>query len=318
MEHVTRSPSSGAARSSTASSRLLRGGEQYGFELVRKLSEVDGLVTSEGTIYPLLTRLRRDKLVTTFWRESEGGTTEALLPAHRRGPRGSRRLQSRVGPIPRWRRRLARRGGNRMTTHASQLVADYLRRLERASASLPRTRRTELVAEIREHIDDALLEAGAADEVAVRNVLERLGPPEEIAAAAAPPVGSDRARRQARGRGADRAGGALHRLALGIPLVLLSRAWSGRDKASACCSPQCRSSREFSWSGRRNRASGEWFTGRNPRRCDDVSGGRNRWTTGWDRWRCGSGQRTSSAGSSAAAYLALRLRRTAQPRALEV
>jgi PadR family transcriptional regulator PadR len=52
---------------------LLRDGERYGFELVRKLSEVDGLVTSEGTIYPLLTRLRRDNLVTTFWRESETG-----------------------------------------------------------------------------------------------------------------------------------------------------------------------------------------------------------------------------------------------------
>jgi PadR family transcriptional regulator PadR len=52
---------------------LLRDSERYGFELVRKLAEVDGLVTSEGTIYPLLTRLRRDNLVTTFWRESESG-----------------------------------------------------------------------------------------------------------------------------------------------------------------------------------------------------------------------------------------------------
>ena len=52
---------------------LLLNGERYGFELVRKLSEVDGLVTSEGTIYPLLTRLRRDELVSTFWQESESG-----------------------------------------------------------------------------------------------------------------------------------------------------------------------------------------------------------------------------------------------------
>jgi PadR family transcriptional regulator, regulatory protein PadR len=52
---------------------LLQGGERYGFELVRELSDVDGLVTSEGTIYPLLTRLRKDALVTTFWRESESG-----------------------------------------------------------------------------------------------------------------------------------------------------------------------------------------------------------------------------------------------------
>ena len=52
---------------------LLKGGEKYGFELVRELSAVDGLVTSEGTIYPLLSRLRRDELVTTTWRESESG-----------------------------------------------------------------------------------------------------------------------------------------------------------------------------------------------------------------------------------------------------
>jgi PadR family transcriptional regulator PadR len=52
---------------------LLRPGERYGFELVRELSEVEGLVISEGTIYPLLTRLRREQLVMTFWRESETG-----------------------------------------------------------------------------------------------------------------------------------------------------------------------------------------------------------------------------------------------------
>jgi PadR family transcriptional regulator PadR len=52
---------------------LLSEGERYGFELVRTLSDVDGMVTSEGTIYPLLSRLRREALVTTTWRESESG-----------------------------------------------------------------------------------------------------------------------------------------------------------------------------------------------------------------------------------------------------
>jgi PadR family transcriptional regulator, regulatory protein PadR len=52
---------------------LLRDGERYGFELVRALSQTDGLLVSEGTIYPLLSRLRRDNLVTTSWRESEAG-----------------------------------------------------------------------------------------------------------------------------------------------------------------------------------------------------------------------------------------------------
>jgi PadR family transcriptional regulator, regulatory protein PadR len=52
---------------------LLRDGQRYGFELVRTLSQADGLLVSEGTIYPLLSRLRRDHLVSTSWQESESG-----------------------------------------------------------------------------------------------------------------------------------------------------------------------------------------------------------------------------------------------------
>ena len=50
----------------------LRDGEAYAFDLVRSLS-AEELLTSEGTIYPLLSRLRRDQWVTTRWRESEAG-----------------------------------------------------------------------------------------------------------------------------------------------------------------------------------------------------------------------------------------------------
>jgi PadR family transcriptional regulator, regulatory protein PadR len=52
---------------------MLGDGERYGFELVRSLASVDGLVTGEGTIYPLLARLRRQELVQTTWRESDAG-----------------------------------------------------------------------------------------------------------------------------------------------------------------------------------------------------------------------------------------------------
>jgi PadR family transcriptional regulator PadR len=52
---------------------LLQGEERYGFDLVKALGEVDGLVTTEGTIYPLLARLRREGLVETTWRESGSG-----------------------------------------------------------------------------------------------------------------------------------------------------------------------------------------------------------------------------------------------------
>jgi len=52
---------------------LLRDGERYSFDLVRALGDVDGLVTSEGTLYPLLGRLRREGLVESMWRESSAG-----------------------------------------------------------------------------------------------------------------------------------------------------------------------------------------------------------------------------------------------------
>ena len=65
------------------------------------------------------------------------------------------------------------------------VVRDYLGRLEAAAWPLPVARRTELIGEVREHIDAALSEAGSRDEVTMRNILERLGPPEEIVAAEA-------------------------------------------------------------------------------------------------------------------------------------
>ncbi|MDQ1290149.1 MAG: PadR family transcriptional regulator, regulatory protein PadR [Actinomycetota bacterium] len=52
---------------------LLRERPRYGFDLVRGLSQAGGLLTSEGTIYPLLSRLRREGVVTTTWRESDAG-----------------------------------------------------------------------------------------------------------------------------------------------------------------------------------------------------------------------------------------------------
>jgi PadR family transcriptional regulator PadR len=51
---------------------LLRDHESYAFEIVRVLED-RGLIASEGTIYPLLSRLRRDGLVSTAWRTSNAG-----------------------------------------------------------------------------------------------------------------------------------------------------------------------------------------------------------------------------------------------------
>ena len=52
---------------------LLESRDRYGLEITKVLTDADGLVTSEGTIYPLLTRLRNDGLVDTYWKESTEG-----------------------------------------------------------------------------------------------------------------------------------------------------------------------------------------------------------------------------------------------------
>src|SRR3984957_16388474 len=52
---------------------LLRDQDRYGLELTRALTDADGLVTSEGTVYPLLARLRQEGLVETTWQESSQG-----------------------------------------------------------------------------------------------------------------------------------------------------------------------------------------------------------------------------------------------------
>ena len=52
---------------------LLAERPRYGFELAKDLADADGLVTSEGTIYPLLARLRTDGVVESYWEESSQG-----------------------------------------------------------------------------------------------------------------------------------------------------------------------------------------------------------------------------------------------------
>jgi len=52
---------------------LLRDEERYGFDIARALSGEDPLIGSEGTLYPLLARLRRNGWVATEWRESSEG-----------------------------------------------------------------------------------------------------------------------------------------------------------------------------------------------------------------------------------------------------
>ena len=52
---------------------LLADQEMYSLELVRKVSDELQLTTSEGAMYPLLSRLRRGGRISSGWRESPAG-----------------------------------------------------------------------------------------------------------------------------------------------------------------------------------------------------------------------------------------------------
>ena len=57
----------------------------YGLEIIRTLEKHSDLVLSEGTVYPILNRLRDDGLVTSCWVESESGHPRKYYSLTRKG-----------------------------------------------------------------------------------------------------------------------------------------------------------------------------------------------------------------------------------------
>lgn len=51
----------------------LWGGRLYGLEILRRMESDSDLILSEGTVYPLLSRLKALGLLQSEWEESEGG-----------------------------------------------------------------------------------------------------------------------------------------------------------------------------------------------------------------------------------------------------
>jgi PadR family transcriptional regulator PadR len=57
----------------------------YGYDIVRHLRDIDALVVREGTIYPILSRLKRDGLVRTSLEESPEGPARKYYQLTARG-----------------------------------------------------------------------------------------------------------------------------------------------------------------------------------------------------------------------------------------
>ncbi len=52
---------------------LLEKQPNYGYEIVKGLAQAPNLAASEGTVYPLLRRLRKVGWLETYWQESDAG-----------------------------------------------------------------------------------------------------------------------------------------------------------------------------------------------------------------------------------------------------
>jgi len=70
---------------------LLHHGEAYGGEIVEALASHPGLAISAGTVYPLLSRLRKAGVIDSLWRESPVGPPRKY---YRLTPEGSAEFEA--------------------------------------------------------------------------------------------------------------------------------------------------------------------------------------------------------------------------------
>jgi PadR family transcriptional regulator PadR len=66
--------------------------ELYGYDLVRRLSDLDSIAISEGTVYPILSRLRNDGFVETYLEESPDGPARKYYRLTSQGREELRRM----------------------------------------------------------------------------------------------------------------------------------------------------------------------------------------------------------------------------------
>jgi len=82
----------------------------YGLEILRNLQEAPGLELAEGTLYPILTRLKQEGMLNSKWVEAETGHPRKyywLTPAGRKAARNmadtwnalSRSLSALLAPV---------------------------------------------------------------------------------------------------------------------------------------------------------------------------------------------------------------------------
>lgn len=84
--------------------------ERYGYDLVKSLVEVPGLGITEGTVYPLLSRLRVAGLITSRLEESSSGPARKYYSLTRDGRKVMETMNDYLGELNRGVERLRRKG----------------------------------------------------------------------------------------------------------------------------------------------------------------------------------------------------------------
>jgi PadR family transcriptional regulator PadR len=86
--------------------------ERYGYELVKTLVDTPGLGVTEGTIYPLLSRLRTQGLVATRLEESPDGPARKYYVLTQNGRKTVGRMNEHLDMLFKGRDELRGKGGN--------------------------------------------------------------------------------------------------------------------------------------------------------------------------------------------------------------
>jgi PadR family transcriptional regulator, regulatory protein PadR len=90
--------------------RAMADKERYGFELVKTLADVPGLGLTEGTLYPLLSRLRVQGLVSTRLEESSEGPARKYYTLTAEGRRVLKQMEDFMDTLNAGTRSLRRKG----------------------------------------------------------------------------------------------------------------------------------------------------------------------------------------------------------------
>lgn len=135
-------------------------GKLYGLEILRRLEAGSRLVVPEGTVYPLLSRLKSEGWLDSEWVEADSGHPREVLPADRQRTAA----RSADGPLlvdlfrqSRPSSGAAAKGRILMSNQddAQARINAYLQEVRQALAGLPRHEASEIVEELRSHIRDS-------------------------------------------------------------------------------------------------------------------------------------------------------------------